>query len=148
MDTPHGSAFGHHTSWVVVRRPGNKNISLVWIDRVRPHILYSRCMLHYFVLCRPPKRLWEGEFLVWERGKVERRAGERGKGRCEMGHSQWQTATHTNVALDDRVDTGDFGDDEELGNVHECTHLDISTIPTLYLRLPACVDLGHLIMYS
>ena len=47
-----------------------------------------------------------GEFLVWEMGKGG--AGERGEGgRCEMEHFQWQTATHTNVALDDWVDIGD-----------------------------------------
>lgn len=50
---------------------------------------------------------------------------------------------HELLARNEPVDTGegDSGDDDgELGNVHECTHLDISYLPTWLL--------GNLILYS
>jgi hypothetical protein len=67
----------------------------------------SRCMLHYFALCRPPKRLW-GVSGLGKGGKVERWAWGKGEGggvKWDISYGKPQRIRI--VALDDRVDTGD-----------------------------------------
>lgn len=105
--------------------------SFYWVDKARAlsHILYSHCMSDHLVLCPSPKRLW-GVWGTGNRGRVLFPVASRN--------------VHELLRRDDLVDTRDLGmTDEELGNVHECTHLDITT----YMLPRYSYDQVNLIMY-
>ena len=99
--------------WAVVHTGTAKIFFFGWI-------LYSRCMSHHFhcFSCPSQKRLWGVS------------GPGRGLGEAGISYGRSQRTVYAEVlGWDEPVDTGDGGlgdDDRELGNVHECTHLDIS----------------------